>query len=303
MLLRSGLPVDFWYDAYETSNYLTVRLPTKTAHGYITPFEGVYGKVPDLSHLRIWGCKSYLKLPKNYQRKDWRDKCFSGYFIGYSEPGEMGYRLFIPELRETVVGVHVTFNEVIPTYTEEYFNELNKLKFEVAPDESTVASFQHLVGEKYFDDDTLLEFITTRVVEYMSHIVAYRAPVLANDKIGREEKSPIHVADVLRLVEKSGPGEVPMTSRGEVPATNSVLRLGEKSGRREISAISRGEDPATKSSSKPGSRFDRADVPVGVDTVEHKVIAVRRDAKAGVLSDNEQQTREIRLEKIWGRPK
>ena len=119
----------------------------------------------------------------------------------------------------------------------------------------------------------------------MSHIVAYRAPVLANDKIGREEKSPIHVADVLRLVEKSGPGEVPMTSREKVPATNSVLRLGEKLGRREISAISRGEDPATKSSSKPGSRFDRADVPVGVDTVEHKAIAVRRDARAGVSSD------------------
>jgi hypothetical protein len=33
----------------------------------------------------------------------------------------------------------------------------------------------------------------------MSHIVAYRAPVLANDKIGREEKSPIHVADVIRI--------------------------------------------------------------------------------------------------------
>ena len=26
-------------------------------------------------------------------------------------------------------------------------------------------------------------------------------------------------------------------------------------------------------------------MPIGVDTVEHKVIAVRRDAKAGVLSD------------------
>ena len=55
MLLRAGLPVDFWWDAYKTSNYLTVRLPTKTAHGYITPFEGVYGEVPDLSHLQIWG--------------------------------------------------------------------------------------------------------------------------------------------------------------------------------------------------------------------------------------------------------
>jgi hypothetical protein len=104
MLLRAGLPVDFWWDAYETSNYLTVRLPTKTAHGYMTPFEGVYGKVADLSHLRIWGCKAYLKLPKDYQRKDWRDKAFTGYFVGYNEPGAMGYRLYIPDLRETVVG-------------------------------------------------------------------------------------------------------------------------------------------------------------------------------------------------------
>ncbi len=45
------------------------------------------------------------------------------------------------------------------------------------------------------------------------------------------------------------------------------------------------EDPATKSSSKPGSRFDRADVLVGVNTVEHKAITLRRDARAGVSPD------------------
>ena len=69
MLLRAGLPVDFWWDAYETSNYLTVRLPTKTAHGYITPFEGVYGEGCRTYHIcGSGGCKAYLKLPKNYQR-------------------------------------------------------------------------------------------------------------------------------------------------------------------------------------------------------------------------------------------
>lgn len=41
MLLRSGLPVDFWWDAYDASNYITNRLPTKTANGYQTPYEGV----------------------------------------------------------------------------------------------------------------------------------------------------------------------------------------------------------------------------------------------------------------------
>ncbi len=52
------------------------------------------------------------------------------------------------------------------------------MSFEVAQDESTVATFQHLVGENYFDDDPLLEFVTTRVVEYKGLIVAYRTPVL-----------------------------------------------------------------------------------------------------------------------------
>ena len=268
MLLRAGLPVDFWWDAYETSNYLTVRLPTKTAHGYMTPFEGVYGEVPDLSHLRIWGCKAYLKLPKDYQRKDWRDKAFTGYFVGYNEPGAMGYRLYIPDLRETVVGVNVTFNEVVPSYAEEYYNELDKLKFEVAPDESTVESFQHLVGEKYLDDDTFLEFVTTRVVEYMKHIVAFRAPVLAGGKIGREEKSPIHVADVIRMSDSNSRG------RGEVPATELNARLGVKSGLGV--KLSRGDFPATESDSRPGVGSGHRDEPgtVGVNTAEHKATAL-----------------------------
>ena len=33
------------------------------------------------------------------------------------------------------------FNEIIPSYEEEYFNEINKLKFDTAKDESTVAEF------------------------------------------------------------------------------------------------------------------------------------------------------------------
>jgi hypothetical protein len=129
MLLRSGLPVDFWWDAYDTSNYITVRLPTKTAKGYMTPYEGVFGELPNLSHLRIWGCKAYLSVPKNYQRKDWRDKSFAGQFIGYSEQGEIGYRLFIPDLQDVVVGVNITFNMIgminlaahqTPPSTEQY---------------------------------------------------------------------------------------------------------------------------------------------------------------------------------------
>ena len=65
MLLRSGLPVDFWWDAYEASNYITNRLPTKTSRGYRTPFEGVFASVPNLSNLRVWVCKTILNCRKH----------------------------------------------------------------------------------------------------------------------------------------------------------------------------------------------------------------------------------------------
>ena len=145
MLLRSLLPVDFWWDAYKASNYITNRLPTKTRAGYYSPFESVHKVIPDLSHLRVWGCKTYLKMPKNYLRKDYREKAFTGHFIGYSEAGTVGYEIYVPELKEVMVGVHCTFNELIPSYSDEYFNELQKLSFEIAVDESTTESFSHLI--------------------------------------------------------------------------------------------------------------------------------------------------------------
>ena len=70
MILRSGLPVDFWWDAYEASNYITNRLPTKTSCGYQTPYEGVFGEIPDLSLLRVWGCKACMKIPRRTYEKN-----------------------------------------------------------------------------------------------------------------------------------------------------------------------------------------------------------------------------------------
>ena len=65
--------------------------------------------------------------------------------MGYSVDGVMGYKIYIPELKEVVIGVNCLFNEVIPTYREEYFAELNKMKFETVEDSSTVSNFDYLV--------------------------------------------------------------------------------------------------------------------------------------------------------------
>ena len=126
--------------------------------------------------------------------------------MGYSTEGTIGYRVFVPDLKEVIVGVHCTFNEIIPSYSDEYFNEIKKLTFELAPDESTVESFTHLVGQSYLDDETRMEYITTRVSTYKGLIVAYRSPVLTSGRVGVEEKSPIHVADVVRMMSETNLG-------------------------------------------------------------------------------------------------
>ena len=119
MILRAGLPTDFCWDAYETSNYITNRLPTKTSLGYVLPEEATTILALDLAHLRIWRCKAYLTKPNSDLRKDFKDKLFVGYFIGNSKDNANGYKVYVPDLQESLVGVHVLFNEMIPTYTEE----------------------------------------------------------------------------------------------------------------------------------------------------------------------------------------
>ena len=54
MLLRSSLPVAFWWLAVECAAYFLNRLPTKTVLGYMSPYECVYGAAPDLKWIRIW---------------------------------------------------------------------------------------------------------------------------------------------------------------------------------------------------------------------------------------------------------
>ena len=136
----------------------------------------------------------------------------------------LGYQVYISYLRETVL-VRLIERSITTS----------------APDESSVESFQQLVGETVFDDDTLLEPITTRAVEHKDAIAAVRAPVLANGKTGRE--SPIHVANVIRM----------SAVRARLNVDKPGHELGSGTGR-ELDSLTLN----TESSSRPVSRPDRA---------------------------------------------
>jgi hypothetical protein len=201
LLSRSGLPTVWWGKAYMAAEYITRRMPTNTAGGFMTPLEALpNGVAPSWEWLRVWGCKAYVLKPKADRRKDWDDKAQIGYFVGYSTD-TVGWEIYLPDSDTFVTTVHVLFDERVPERSEDYFKELDEAAAVFTkPDGESVADFQYLVDTHHIDDEDQLLYQTKRVVERKGKIVAYRAAVTGT-RILTEEKTPIHVADVVKLTE------------------------------------------------------------------------------------------------------
>jgi hypothetical protein len=58
LLVSAKLPQTLWAEAALTATYLINRLPTTANPGDKTPFEMLYGKAPNLAHLKVFGCKA-----------------------------------------------------------------------------------------------------------------------------------------------------------------------------------------------------------------------------------------------------
>jgi hypothetical protein len=59
LLIAANLPKRLWSEALSTACYLSNRFPTKALDGK-TLYEAWYGEKPDLSNLRVYGCKAYV---------------------------------------------------------------------------------------------------------------------------------------------------------------------------------------------------------------------------------------------------
>ncbi|GJU43420.1 retrotransposon protein, putative, ty1-copia subclass [Tanacetum coccineum] len=78
MMNLTTLPLSFWDYALETATRILNMVPTKKVDK--TPYKLWYGKVPNLSYLKIWGCEVHVKrdTPNKLQQRS--VKCI---FIGY----------------------------------------------------------------------------------------------------------------------------------------------------------------------------------------------------------------------------
>ncbi|GJT16435.1 retrovirus-related pol polyprotein from transposon TNT 1-94 [Tanacetum coccineum] len=72
------LPLSFWDYALESATRILNMVPTKKVDK--TPYELWYGKVPNLSYLKVWGCEALVKRDTPDKLEQRSVKCI---FIGY----------------------------------------------------------------------------------------------------------------------------------------------------------------------------------------------------------------------------
>ncbi|KAL6347793.1 hypothetical protein AAG906_026322 [Vitis piasezkii] len=108
LLAQSLLPTKFWVDAFLTSIFLINRLPTSTLDNQ-TPYLKLFGKHPDYTSLRTFGCACFpLLRPYATHKLMFRSKrCI---FLGYSSH-QNGYRCLDPVTQKVLISRHVVFNE------------------------------------------------------------------------------------------------------------------------------------------------------------------------------------------------
>ncbi|KAK8553907.1 hypothetical protein V6N12_030886 [Hibiscus sabdariffa] len=78
MMSHTDLPTSFWGYALETAAYTLNRVPSKSVQK--TPHEMWTGRRPNMSFMKNWGCKAYVKHQMSTKLEPKSEKCT---FVGY----------------------------------------------------------------------------------------------------------------------------------------------------------------------------------------------------------------------------
>ena len=109
MIAHAGLSNIFWAEAISAASYVRNRLPTSALKEGETPYERWYGRKPDVSHFRVFGCMAYAHVP-DCERRKLDTKSRKMRFVGYSLTSK-GYRLYDETNRKLYIRRDVEFNE------------------------------------------------------------------------------------------------------------------------------------------------------------------------------------------------
>ncbi|GKA99957.1 putative RNA-directed DNA polymerase, partial [Tanacetum coccineum] len=144
LMFQGGIPLYFWTECVLTATYLINRLPSSVLNGK-SPFSLVYGREPNLSHLRSFGCLCFAAVVKGSDKfSEKAEKCV---LIGYAS-GKKAYKLFSLENRTVLYSRDVKFYETIFPYKMSSDNIKFSKSFEnTNTDISTLIFFDNFKSE------------------------------------------------------------------------------------------------------------------------------------------------------------
>nr|KAJ0200496.1 hypothetical protein LSAT_V11C600308410 [Lactuca sativa] len=119
MLSYSGLSEGFWGEAMLTACYILNRTPNKRSKN--TPYELWCKKVPNLSYLKVWGCRAVVRLTEP-KRKTLGERGIDCIFIGYVEHSK-AYRFYVLESNDSV-SVNTVIESRDAIFDEERFTSI-----------------------------------------------------------------------------------------------------------------------------------------------------------------------------------
>jgi hypothetical protein len=107
LLKQRRMPAEFWGKVVVTAVYLQNQLPTKRLTDR-TPYEAWHGRKPAVNHLRVFGCRAFVKQLGHVDKLTNQSRI--GVFIGYDE-GAKAYRILDPTARQVCTACDVVFDE------------------------------------------------------------------------------------------------------------------------------------------------------------------------------------------------
>jgi hypothetical protein len=133
--VNANLPENLWPESVKAAAYLINRTPTQRL-AWKSPAESLQNALgdrtvikPDISHLRVYGCKAYAYIPEKIREEKKYHKLAPrariGYLVGYDSTNI--FRIWFPQLGEVRPEKNVAFNELAffdPKDLEEPFEDV-----------------------------------------------------------------------------------------------------------------------------------------------------------------------------------
>jgi hypothetical protein len=126
LLHHASAPSIYWTYALATTVYLSNRLPT-LLHSRQSPFEILFGRVPDYHKLRTFGCQCYPWLVP-YRTNKFQSKSYPCIFLGYSNT-QHAFQCLHLKTGKIYLLRHVTFDERIFPFTKASFSAPQPVAF------------------------------------------------------------------------------------------------------------------------------------------------------------------------------